>query len=243
MSQNQLCRNSMDVRTIKGGEKTTMTQKLRSQRVLGLTLVLAIMAFAAGAAKPAKEIPISMTFRDSAGDRVKSDYYQMSYIDGAYGVRAVFVALGNATLDTQPAGSSGIRKLFLDFSEPVPTTQASPPFTTQSVTAFLSTSAAQTLQGTPIDDNLLGMAVGQIAQVNLNIDFNTPGLGWFIRFGPEYSGATKVLVTRTTSDTWIIEAAGANDIAKLLSYPTKGKFVQTDHGNYHMPCELTVKLK
>jgi len=218
-----------------------MTQKLRSQRVLGLALVLAIMAFAAGAKGPAKETPVLMTFGDSYGDRIMSDGGG-SYINGVGGVRAVFVALGNAVLDTQPAGSRGNRTLFLDFTDPVLTTQPSPPFPTQFVTAFLSTSAAQTLEGTPITNNLMGMDVGQIAQANLNINFNTPGLGWFIRFDPN-SGAAKVLVTRTGEDTWIIEAAGANAIAKLFSYPTKGKFVLTDHGNFRMPCELTVKLK
>ena len=217
-----------------------MTQKLRNRPGLGLALCLAILAFAAVAKGPVKEIPVIMTFGDAFGDRIMSDGGG-SYIHGVNGVRAVFDASGDADLDTQPAGSRGNRTLFLDFTDPV-TAQSSPPFTTQFVTAFLSTSAAQTLEGNPITNRLLGMNVGQIALTNLNINFNTPGLGWFIRFNPTYTGATKVLVTRIALDTWVIEA-DANAVAKLLSYPTKGKFVMTDRGNYRMPCEVTVKLK
>jgi len=215
-----------------------MTQKLRNRPGLGLALCLAILAFAAVAKGPVKEIPITMTFGDSFGDRIMSDGGG-SYIHGVNGVYAVFDVSGDADLNTQ---SRCTRTLFLDFTDPL-TTQPSPPFGTGFVNAFLSTSAAQTLEGNPITNRLLGMNVGQIALTNLNLNFSAAGLGWFIRFNPaNYSGTTKVLVTRTGQDTWIIEA-DANAVAKLLSYPTKGKFVMTDRGNYRLPCELTVKLK
>jgi hypothetical protein len=216
-----------------------MTQKLRRKRSLGLALGLVIIAFAAGAAGPAKEISISMTFSDTYGDRIMSDGGGV-YNNGLNSVSAVFDASGDTDLNTQASRCN--RMLLLSFADPQ-TTPWSRPFLQQYVQAFLSTSAAQTLEGNPITNRLLGMDVGQIALTNLNINFSASGLVWFIRFNPSFSGATQVLVTRATQDTWIIYAAGANATAKLLSYPPKGKYVLTDRGNFLMPFELTVKLK
>ena len=216
-----------------------MTQKLYRKRGLAIALGLAIIAFAASAAGPAKEISISIAFGDSAGDRIMSDGGG-AYINGANGVSAVFDASGDSDLNTQSSRCN--RMLLLNFADPQ-TTPWSRPFIQQYVQAFLSTSGAQTLEGNPITNRLLGMDVGQTALTNLNINFSTPGLVWFIRFNPSFSGATTVLVTRVSQDTWTIYAAGANATAKLLSYPPKGKYVLTDHGNFLMPFELTVKLK
>lgn len=208
-------------------------------------LVLVSLTALCSADKPPETLPVIVTFQDDLNTiaRIKSDG-SGPYICGVDYVRAVIVILGNVALDTDTNGDRpGGRKLFLDFGDPVDHNNAPPPFSSMYTSAFMSTTKVQTLEGDPIDNNLRGMSIGQNALTNLNINFHGAGSCWFIRFDPNYTGATKVLVTRDSDDTWIIEAIGANQIAKLLSYPAKGKFVLTDRGNFRMPCEVIVKLK
>lgn len=87
------------------------------------------------------------------------------------------------------------------------------------------------------------MAIGSSTRSKLAVNFDASGKGWFIRFSPnEYPDTSSVLVSRVSVDAWEIEAA-PTDIAKLLSYSTRGKLVLTDEGNFFMPLRVVVKRK
>ena len=87
------------------------------------------------------------------------------------------------------------------------------------------------------------MAVGESVGSRLAVNFTYGGRQWFIRFEPaQYPDTSNVLVTRTLDDTWEIEAA-PTDIAKLLSWPIKGRPKMTEHGNFFLPLKLVVVKK
>jgi hypothetical protein len=93
--------------------------------------------------------------------------------------------------------------------------------------------------GTCHDGSLLEMLGGESQQCNLNVNFGAAGLGWFIRFG-EYDGTAHATVScLETGKSWMIDVP-ENGKAKLLSYPTKGRMVLTDRGDYVRPVGLTV---
>lgn len=179
------------------------------------------------------EIPVTATFRDS-GDRIGSDGLG-PYIDKLDDVHAVIDARGDFDMDTDWYGETPKveeRKLYLYFTEPV-LGYYNPPFLYGYVSAFMSTGVG----------DLPLMVVDSSVLSNLAVNFGAAGRGWFIRFNPEkYPGSTKVLITRLSEDTWEIEAL-ATDIAQLLSYSGKGKFVLTNEGFFHMPFKVTVKKK
>ncbi len=60
-------------------------------------------------------------------------------------------------------------------------------------------------------------------------------------FGRNQYGAPPRARECQRHSTRVSESAGGG-IAKALSYPTKGRMVLTDHGDYVMPVHLTVTL-
>jgi hypothetical protein len=206
---------------------------MRTRLVFGVLLAVSLGLAVTTSGKPAKppsEIPVTVTVADGANG-IQSDT-EGPYAHGTAGVRAVLVPLGNVVLDlrnTLPA-----RELFLDFSacassSPYP---CDPPLVT-TVVAFLSTSSCH-------DGSLLEMLPGEPQDCTLGVNFAASGLGWFIRFG-EYEGTTHAKVLRLQDGSWTIDVP-ANGVAKLLSYPTKGRVVLTDRGDFVMPAHLEVKL-
>lgn len=196
---------------------------MRRELAFGVLLLAGLaVTTSAGKVPVPKEIPVTVTFTDG-GYAIQSDGLG-AYSNGANGVRAVLVSAGNLALDTGSA-----RSLLLDFGV-CASESCAPPFEAQEVTAFLGTSACQyrTLRDMPIDGS---------QACNLNVNFGTPGTGWFIRFG-ETTDTAPAIVTRTTSG-WTIDVP-ADGVAKLQSYPTKGRFVLTLRGYFVMPVHLTV---
>ena len=97
--------------------------------------------------------------------------------------------------------------------------------------AFLSTSSCT-------QSNLRDMPIGSSQSCNLNVNFGTPGTGWFIRFG-EDDGTTPATVARLADGSWTIDVSEGG-VARLLSYPTKGRMVLTPRGDFVMPVHMTV---
>lgn len=188
------------------------------------------LAVTTSAGKPpaVKEIPVAVTVADD-DYAIQSDQLG-PYSDGVDGVRAVLVSLGNLALDTHYTSTSAVRRLFLDFRGAC-TGPCSPPWATGAVVAFLSTSSCT-------QSNVRDMPIGSSQSCNLNVNFGTPGTGWFIRFG-EYGGTDPAAVTRHSATSWTIEVP-AGGVGKLLSYPTKGRMVLTEQGDFVMPLQLTV---
>jgi hypothetical protein len=205
-----------------------------NRRLASFVLLLAALGVAVttSAGKPVapQEIPITVTFTDGPGQSIQSDI-GTAYAHGQQGVRAVLVSAGNLALDTDYTASPVVRRLFLDFTGGCSAGSCSVPFSTLTVAAFVSTSACT-------EWSVRDMPVDGTQACNLNVNFGTPGTGWFVRFG-EYGGTTPASVTRHSATTWTIEVP-APHVAKLQSYPTKGRMVLTDRGDYVMPASLTV---
>lgn len=179
-------------------------------------------------------IPMTATFRDNLTDppdRILSDGGGM-YIDNVDEVDCVLDGSGDFALDTVTS-KTVIRHFFLDFRAPA-SPETSPPFASSLEEGYMNTFHGANLPGIP---------VGTAIRTNFQVHFTAAGSGWFIRFQPnQYPDTSNVLVRRTAEDTWEIEAA-PTDIAKLLSYPTKGRFVLTDHGNFFMPFKIVARKK
>jgi hypothetical protein len=194
--------------------------------MLGVVVLLAVStALLQAGKKPTPKIPIPMTavFADNEGDRITSDGLG-AYADGVEGVMAVIDASGNFDMRV-----SEPRTLTLDFGTPA-SPDADAPFETGSEAGYISTGCG----------GFEDMAVGESVGSRLAVNFTYGGQQWFVRFEPaQYPDTTNVVVTRTSDDTWEIEA-GPNDIAKLLSWPLKGRPKTTEHGNFHLPFKLAV---
>jgi hypothetical protein len=210
---------------------------MRRRLTFGILLLAALsLAVTTSAGKPpaVKEIPVAVTFMDGIGYAIQSDNHT-SYANGQQGVRAVLVSAGNLALDTDYSRSSIVRKVSLDFSvcavvSPIP---CDPPVVDK-VVAFVSTSSCTSWA-------LRDMPKGETQSCNLNVNFPAEGLGWFIRFG-EYAGTTPATVDRLADGSWTIDVH-ADGVARLQSYPTNGRMVLTDKGDFVMPVQLTVTLQ
>lgn len=97
--------------------------------------------------------------------------------------------------------------------------------------------------GVVLPNGFLDIQVGGSARGRFKFNFPDPAgraLLWTIRFNPEfYPGSSELTVTRTSENTWDIEAS-VDDIAELVAVPTKGKATMTHEGFYTMPFKLTV---
>lgn len=199
---------------------------MRREFAFGVLLLAALgLAVTTSAGKPTaiKNIPVTVTIAD--GYAIQDDGYG-PYANGVGGVNAVFVSAGNLSLTT---GST--RKLSLDFTGGC-SGPCNPPWESGVVSGFVSTSACDNTGG------LRDMPLGGHQSCNLNVNFGTPGTGWFIRFG-EYAGTTPATVDRLPDGSWTIDVP-VDGIGRLQSYPTKGRLVLTDRGDYVMPVHMTV---
>ena len=97
--------------------------------------------------------------------------------------------------------------------------------------------------GTPLPTGFLSIAVGQSARARYKLNFADPGgrsLLWTVRFNSAmYPGSTELTVTRTATNTWVVEAS-VSDVAELVSTTTSGRSVTVNEGYYSMPFKITV---
>jgi len=187
-------------------------------------LSLAVTTSAGKPAKPPLGTPVTVIVADE-DYRIQRDLLG-PYVNGADGVTAVIVPLGNLQLKT---GSE--RAFWLDFGNCVSGTCGAP-FTAEYRQGYMTTSCPTAL---------LDMGVDASQECNLNLHFTADQAGWFIRFGEEY-GTTPASVERVSLDSWTIDVqVGGN--ALLESYPLKGRVTWTPHGYYDMPVNLTVTLQ
>lgn len=97
--------------------------------------------------------------------------------------------------------------------------------------------------GTPLPNGFLSLAVGQSARARYKLNFADPtgrSLLWTVRFNSAmYPGSTELTVTRTATNTWVVEAS-ASDVAELVSTTTAGRSVTVNEGYYAMPFKITV---
>lgn len=97
--------------------------------------------------------------------------------------------------------------------------------------------------GLPLAGGFDGIAVGTSVQARYKLNFDDPNgraLLWTVRFNSKvYPGSSDVTVTRTSVNTWVVEAE-ASDLAELVSIPTTGRQLMVSDGYYAMPFRMTV---
>lgn len=97
--------------------------------------------------------------------------------------------------------------------------------------------------GTSLPNGFLSIAVGQSARARYKLNFADPSgrsLLWTVRFNSAmYPGSTELTVTRTATNTWVVEAS-ASDVAELVSTTTSGRSLTVNEGYYSMPFKITV---
>lgn len=176
------------------------------------------------------EPPMIDTFRSNTADppdRIRDDG-KGSYIHKIDQVRAVLDMQGDVNLRTNNSPKPDIRTLFLDFGAPA-SADATPPFSSAYTKAIVVT----------VDGHLPNIAVGSSIRSKFQVLFSIGKTGYFIRFGSaKYPDTSDVLITRTASDTWEIEA-GPTDVAKLLT----GDAADIPLGNFFMPFKFVTKKK
>ncbi len=213
--------------------------------------------------------PIDLTFRDTGGlgddgsDRFRSDVSgtgTIMYTDGEPGVSTRIRDDGLLLINI----TSTDRAVVLDFAD-----LALPPecdaackknFTVASTDNFPPAAAAK-LQVFDNDtsrqhrvDQFLGMGIGETLRGEMQLGFG--GAGKSTRFSVRFQALDGTLdtevvnktsfleITRTTQNSWFIEAVNPDDQALLISkVKKKGKFVVEDEGTYRMPFGLTVNCQ
>jgi hypothetical protein len=184
---------------------------------------------ALGRQKPAQDLSVIATFRDSTADKVKSD--SRSYIDGVAGVTALIRSINNGTF-VLGTGSRRTLLYVLDSR-------------TDFGTAFLGVFNSRGSLIVRTDVGLLNMSPDSTACGLASFELAYGGTSYFLRFKTtEYPDTSDVFVTRK-GNTWTIEAnlltpGCPSDVAKLLS---RNGNKLTDQGNYHAPFGVTVTLK
>jgi hypothetical protein len=219
--------------------------------------VLSVAASAAEGAPPSKSsnVPVTATFRCPlgpeciGGDKIQEDGggaytgATTSPEEGPY-----FDTGSNLYFPLQPGLG---RFISIDFSSPLgtPACAASSTchknfgalFTDNSLPASITNPLDAA--GTPLPNGFLSLAVGQSARARYKLNFADPSgrnLLWTVRFNSSmYPGSTELTVTRTATNTWVVEAS-ASDVAELVSTTTSGRSVTVNEGYYAMPFKITV---
>lgn len=214
---------------MEGGKKMLRTKKRFLLIAFAFVVLLVSLTALSSAAKKPSQFPMIATFGDDLAYRIRSDGLG-PYIHKVDDVKAIIDALGDFDLDMNMAGGPAFRLLLLDFSDPA-SSNYNPPFISETVDAYFATQ----------DGGLMEMDVNSSKYMRLAVNF----AGYFIRFNPNtYPDTTNIKVTRTSENSWEIEATAPTDIGKLLKVKTvKGKLVLTDCGNFYLPFKVTIVFK
>ena len=210
--------------------------------------------------------PVDLLFRDNLTDNIGSDFAvsgTITYTDGEPGVsariredglllfnisapdRGLELDFSDPELTLPPECGGGCKKTFVDIN-----TVDYPPAAAATVRVFDNgTSQHRT-------DHFLGMTINETLRAEMKIGFG--GVRNSTRFRVSFQAlgvgaiddniaakSSFLEITRTSQNTWFIEAVdpstiGAGDQALLFSkFKQKGTVYQ-DEGTYHMPFGLTV---
>ncbi len=218
-------------------------------------LILVSVALAKGA--KTSDTPVTSTIAGSLVNGVPT--YSIasdgagSYVNGVNSVVSVLQASsGNWELDMK---SSTVRRLVLDFSNPVSGTADTPPFTTGIVAPHVI-SLCSNNGVSYLNMNLTSLAT---AQCPLHIGWtDASGNTWNLAMNPGapyyFTQTNWVLVTCTAADStgacshWTLSPTSANpntnqpaNVAHLFRVTTvKGKTVNEDHGDYYMTFAIDI---
>ena len=233
-----------------------MTHTVRRQISYVLAaLVAGTAGTTAGSTKPSTLTPVTASFRCPlslecvAADRIQGDT-SGSYTGATTSPEQgpYFDSGSNLYFPLQPGLG---RFVSIDFSAPLGTPPCAATGTCHKnfTTVFTDDSRPASITnpldaaGTPLPTGFLSLAVGQSARARYKLNFADPGgrsFLWTVRFNSAiYPGSTELTVTRTATNTWIVEAS-ASDVAELVSTTTSGRPVTVNEGYYAMPFKITV---
>ena len=210
-----------------------------------------------GASKPAVPTPVTASFRCAQGlgcdpadatDRILGDA-SGPYVGSTTTQQGAYLSIAyDFHFPLQPGMG---RYVDLDFSQLVGT----PPcvaaktcrknFTTVYTDNLQPASVTNPVDATDTElpNGLLSILIGQSAPARFKLNFADPGgraLLWTIRLNASmYPGSGYVSVTRTSGNTWTVEAT-TSDLAELVATTTSGRQVMTHEGFYQMPFKITI---
>jgi hypothetical protein len=206
-------------------------------------LLIAIPMHLRGA-KPLPDLPASATFRCAAQT---ADCRSALAPDRIRGDGQTYDVVLNTNRELQLSlQTGGGRTVWLDFTDGPPRCTAC---RRTFDTLFLDNTLIQTnvvdALGNEVTGGLLSIPVGGTSAARLKVDFSTldatgQSVIWAVRFNPEsYPGSDHVMVTRTATNTWQIEATNS-DRALLVSSIFRKNGTQQQEGPFYMLFKITV---
>lgn len=230
-------------------------------RKISLVMILALgFSLASGAAAPNKAVPVTTTI-DGDGpfaDPTIFNYRIQSDLIGPYhnGVDSVVSVLQSGG-DWQMEGlSSTTRSVMLDFRDPVPNSNPSPPFSLGQVPAKVETKS-YLLYGSGKVKGMKGLDSTLVTPLLLRFDLN--GNSYRIWMNSLNYPATNYALVACTGivdpnnpatsqcNQWRIEPAVSQpdgqrkNIAKLVRfYTSKGKTIEENHGDFYLSFSIGV---
>ena len=187
-------------------------------------------------------IRVTVTFRDAGSsppppDRLRSDDLG-DYVDKEDKVSTAIGTPGHFFMELTKGAQPVNRTLFLDFSDCV-LGPCFPPFPEGSSGPANVETAGRNLREMAVNDTRFDLS--------LRVAFSVGGGIWHLFFGPhnvvvnsDCPGSSKIDVTRTGADTWVI-GAGQNAVACLLEEIAPSDLILS--GQYFMPFQITVQKK
>lgn len=199
----------------------------------------------AKAGPPTRDAPATSTIQDidpNTGTvfRIGSDSLG-SYKNGVNSVSSVIQGIGDWVLDTKP---STLRRIRIDFGDPIPDTGANAPFQSATVPARLISKCASWNIFLP------GLAIGQqaICPLALSIDYN--GVTYALRSNENYGGTQAVQWTCLARDSTkcvffemvpsVVQADGQRKIAMQLLIPAAKRTPEQLLGQFYMSFDVSV---
>jgi hypothetical protein len=144
--------------------------------ILKLLCVLALFTSALIAQKPPRgdsDVPVTTIFDQSVTNLRVSEDGLGSYQNGVNGVESIIQAIGDWVMNTR---TSTVRKVYIDFGDPVSASEPAAPFTSAMRPArFIS-------KCTQLGFKIRDMQVGQTRQCPLALAFDHNGLNYRIAF-------------------------------------------------------------
>lgn len=200
----------------------------------GVLLLLAASNYGLDAAKPAADVPLTMTLGDALSDGLRSDNRGF-YISGADNVKAVLLSNsnGNFIFDTNDAAAlDGSRRLIIDFKGQVGPFASRPAFPADVFLGTLATNSDPTnnLRTMKVDDLLVRRT--RVSWVEGRTQYI---LAWDGLVGHGY--VNFYCSSGTPCIEWKVTPGGT---AGLFSVPTKGSTTETPLGTYTMPFSMTL---
>jgi hypothetical protein len=215
---------------------------------LGAALTLAIAAIIGLATKPVTDAPATSVIADL--DAATGQVYRIGsdslgpYRNGVNSVSSIIQGIGDWELDTKP---STVRRVRIDFGDPVAGSGANPPFQSAVVPLrFISK-----CKSVPWNVFMPGMTLGQQANCPLAISFDYNGATYAVRANENYAGTEPIrwtCVSRSSTKCvgWqgvpsAVQADGQSKIVmQLLKPATRPRETDQLLGRYYMSFKFDV---